>query len=120
MCLSDGWSLLERREVAMPTKLIQFCAMFLVGWFSIGLCASLAGGQTVPASNHGEYRPSGYSESYQGMFYPGAELRALPPARAQAAATSAHLHRAEVTLTNTLSDARRASARSREMIDALT
>lgn len=60
-----------------------------------------------------EYRPGGYPETYGGgVFYPGAELRALPGARAAAVAARAELSRAQTSMNIAISDVRRTFTRS--------
>jgi hypothetical protein len=58
--------------------------------------------------------PAGYPESYSGVFYPSAELRALPAARASAVATAAELRRAEDDLARSVDEMRRIGNRSPE------
>lgn len=84
----------------------------LLAFVNIGF----AQGQATQPMN--EYRPGGYPESYNGIFYPGTELRALPAARAQAVAARAEFRRAQSNLDNAIADIRRAFVRSPALIDA--
>lgn len=75
--------------------------------------------QPAPAAQ--EYRPTGYPESYSTIgrsFYPAAEMRALPVARAQAVAAKQEMRRAESALNNAVYEVRRAYTRSEELITA--
>lgn len=81
--------------------------------------APVGAGAAAPAAQ--EYRPTGYPESYNTIgrsFYPAAEMRALPVARAQAVAAKQELRRAESALNNAVYEVRRVYTRSDELITA--
>ena len=92
--------------------------VFSLGVFTsivIGLSGRVNAQATQPLS---EYRPTAYPESYHGAFYPAAELRALPGARAAAVAADAEQRRAQTDLNNAIADIHRTFSRSAEMIAA--
>ncbi|HMB95871.1 MAG TPA: hypothetical protein VKK61_07515 [Tepidisphaeraceae bacterium] len=99
------------------------------GWQSLTLLGVLAMNSMALADAPAtEYAPSTYPENYNGNeFFPAAELRALPAARAQASAAAAELRRAESDLNNAVADVHRSfsiqlrqgEADEREAYDAL-
>lgn len=89
----------------------------MIGVVVVGSAVMSANGQaTQPA---GEFRPGGYPETFQGAFYPGTELRALPGARANAMVAAAEFRRAQSNLDNSISEIRRAFNRSPQLQEAM-
>jgi hypothetical protein len=77
------------------------------GWQGLTFLCAL--GITAAAmADTPQYAPSGYPENYNdNNFFPAAEVRALPAARAQAVAAAAELRRAQSDLNNAVSDVQR-------------
>src|SRR5437762_795749 len=80
---------------------------------ALGISAGLARAQATQPQM-GEYHPTVFPESYHGAFYPAAELRALPGARAAAVAAQAEMQRAQTEFNIAVSDLRLTFTRSKE------
>src|SRR5262249_40120898 len=87
-------------------------------YWIVVVAANVAFAQAQATQPANEYHPGGYPETYNGVFYPGTEIRALPGARAQAIAAQAQLRRAQQDLDNAISDIRRQFVRSPDYIAA--
>ncbi|HEY1629579.1 MAG TPA: hypothetical protein VGF52_06950 [Tepidisphaeraceae bacterium] len=79
------------------------------GWQGLTfLCAMGIGAAALADAAAPEYAPSTYPENYNdNNFFPAAEVRALPAARAQASAAAAELRRTQSDLNNAVEDVRR-------------